>query len=125
MDRLTEISAERIYAESRKVVDAVRSAKIICHMKAFEPGSYPVIAEKEDALAIVDALQEQAEREKGCEYCDFSSGDVGATINNCGDDLVLIRSEDGVSIATDDNHFKIAKINFCPVCGRDLRKPVE
>ena len=57
-----------------------------------------------------------------CEYCDFSSGDVGAVINNSEDSFVLISTPEGVVIATDDKHFKTLKIDYCPMCGRELRK---
>ena len=62
---------------------------------------------------IENALQDQAEREKGCEYCDPSTPDYEW------------RQEwaiEGKS-PTDDVH--LMQINFCPICGRDLRKPVE
>lgn len=88
--------------------------------KRLFPNSFNVLSGHFDSA--IEALQEKAEREAGCEYCDFSSGDVGATLNNCGDDFVLIRSEDGISIATDDKHFKMVGVKFCPNCGRDLRK---
>jgi hypothetical protein len=66
------------------------------------------------------ALQEKQEREKGCEYCDFSSGDVGSTFPGP-DNFQLIRSDDGVSITTDGfGHFRTTKIKICPMCGREL-----
>ena len=70
----------------------------------------------------IQALQEKAEREKGCEYCDFSSGDVGATINTSGDDFVMIADDEekSITLATDDKHFRTLKINNCPMCGRKL-----
>lgn len=73
---------------------------------------------------ITTALEEKQERENGCEYCDFSSGDVAATINNVGDNFVMIKSEDGISISTDDAAFRMLHIKFCPMCGRELgRQP--
>lgn len=87
-------------------MDAVRNAKIICHMKAFEPGYYPAISDKEDALAIINALQEQAEREKGCDLCSLTFDSA--------DQLILELKKDGYGDCT-----------ICPRCGRDLRKPVE
>lgn len=59
-------------------------------------------------------------RESGCEFCDFSSGGVSGTINNKGDDFLLVQSDDDVCIATDDNHFRLLKIDFCPMCGKRL-----
>ena len=69
---------------------------------------------------VISVLHTQQEQEKGCEYCDFSSGDVGAVINNMGDAFVLIKNDDYVVIATDDKHFETLKINDCPICGRNL-----
>lgn len=68
----------------------------------------------------IQALQEKLERENGCECCDFSSGDVGSAMSNVGDDFYIIKSDDGVSMATDGKHFSLLKINFCPMCGRRL-----
>ena len=83
-------------------------------------GEYPHAAEAYDTA--LSAFREQEAREKGCEYCDFSSGNVGAIIKNSGDGFILIQSKDGVSIATDDSHFKMLKIAYCPMCGRKLVK---
>jgi hypothetical protein len=69
---------------------------------------------------VKQILQEKLEREEGCEYCDFSSGDVGATINNVGDDFMLIKSENDISLASDNKEFNLLKINYCPNCGRKL-----
>ena len=70
----------------------------------------------------IEVLEEKLEREKGCEYCDFSSGEVGATINTSGDDFVMIADDKdkSITLATDDEHFKLLKINYCPMCGRKL-----
>lgn len=78
--------------------------------------------DKEDYEQWIRYKKEKLERKKGCEYCDFSSNDVGATINTMGDDFVMItNSEDkSITLATDDTHFKTLKINFCPMCGRKL-----
>ncbi len=72
----------------------------------------------------IQSLQEKLEREKGCECCNFSSSDVGSSINNVGDDFILIKSDDGVSMATDGKHFSLLKIKFCPMCGRRLNNDV-
>jgi len=74
-----------------------------------------------DAVDLaIEVLQEKVEREKGCEYCDFSSGDTGGIINNVGDSFVMIKSENSISIATDDCLFKMLKLSYCPMCGRKL-----
>lgn len=62
--------------------------------KRLFPKSFNVLSGHFDTA--ISALQDQAEREKGCMWC-----------------------KEG---AFDDSHFKV---NFCPVCGRDLRKPVN
>ena len=59
---------------------------------------------------------------KPCPFCDFSSNDVGETINTNGDDFVMIEDEDGITLATDDKHFRILKINYCPICGRKFEQ---
>jgi hypothetical protein len=86
---------------------------------------YPALrADCKDLLYdyILSALRARQERENGCEYCDFSSGATGACIGNVGDSFILIQSENGVSIATDDAHFKMLNITFCPMCGRKLEQ---
>lgn len=60
-------------------------------------------------------------RKEGCEYCDFSRFDVGARMNTSGDRFVMIKSEDGVNLASDDKYFRLLKINYCPMCGRKLK----
>ncbi len=65
-------------------------------------------------------LQVELERENGCEHCDFSSGDIGSSINNSGDDFIMVKSDDDVSIVTEDKHFLLLKIKYCPMCGRKL-----
>lgn len=51
----------------------------------------------------ISVLQEQAEREKGCEMC--NSG------------ILMVYDS---FLGTDGEN-----VNFCPNCGRDLRKPVN
>nr|DAK78459.1 MAG TPA: zinc-ribbon containing domain protein [Caudoviricetes sp.] len=67
----------------------------------------------------VKALQEKQEREKGCEYCDFSSGAVGATFDG-EDDFFMIEHADGVNLCSDGKEFTLTKIKFCPMCGRKI-----
>ena len=80
-------------------------------------------AYKKNKLAIA-ALQEQAEHEKGCEYC--LHGKHFETDSTDRDDVLLNGNciEVGISVSDSYGETEI-KINFCPVCGRDLRKPVE
>ena len=77
------------------------------------------ICSQVDKLTI-SALQEKAEREKGCEYCDFSSGDVGALFDG-EDEFFLVTGDNEYFIATDGKGiFRETKIKFCPMCGRRL-----
>lgn len=65
------------------------------------------------------ALREQAERSKGCEYCDFSSGSIGATFDGA-DDFFMTEHTDGVNLCSDGKEFTLTKINNCPMCGKRL-----
>ena len=67
-------------------------------------------------LAIA-ALQEQAEREKGCEYCkcgyDLSTGNVcEPSLYIQGNTLLALRYDEPDSEA---------EINYCPMCGKRLK----
>lgn len=90
--------------------------------------------------AAISALQDQAEREKGCEYCttieeqnDYGRTfyktlyeDVGPTHLN--GTACLCHDKDGWFIHYEDNEGESmcdCKTDFCPNCGRDLRNPVE
>lgn len=61
-----------------------------------------------------------------CPYCHFEH-DTGENINNRGDNFILIRSTDDntVSLATDDKHFKLLNIKYCPMCGRNLTNEID
>lgn len=66
--------------------------------------------------------QEHAQREQGCEYCDFSSGGCGAILDGA-DSFFLMTSNNSYEfyIATDGKGvFRETKIKFCPMCGRKL-----
>lgn len=71
--------------------------------------------------AGIKALQEQAERENGCEYC----GQVSKSIDN-GEDgnsrAILYLSANNKHIHYMDAKGKLAifDINYCPICGREL-----
>lgn len=67
-------------------------------------------------------LQEKAQREQGCEYCDFSSGSCGEILDG-EEDFFLITPDNSHEfyIATDGKGvFRETKIHFCPMCGRKL-----
>lgn len=66
----------------------------------------------------LSALQDQAEREKGCEYCDPEIMDGNPIFSRhidgyIGNGKFCSNVEVGI------------KAHFCPMCGRDLRKPVK
>ena len=87
--------------------------------KRLFPNSFNVLSGHFDTA--ITALQEQAEREKGCEYCkqgyDLENGDVcEPSLYISGNELIALRY---------DEQDSKAEINFCPKCGRDLRKLVE
>lgn len=99
-------------SEIEKAIKRLESCSII----PFDEDSQEVCG-----LAI-QALHEKQARGKRCEYCDFSSGDVGGTLPGP-DNFQLIRSEDGIWLVSDGyGHFRSVKINCCPMCGRDLKK---
>jgi len=54
-----------------------------------------------------------------CQACDFKH-DCGEVINTSGDNFMLVKSEDGISITTNEKHFYTLKIKHCPICGRKL-----
>lgn len=60
---------------------------------------------------------------KPCPYCDFSESDVSERINTSGDPFVMIKDgEQEFTLCTDDQHFEILSINYCPMCGRNLKQ---
>lgn len=59
---------------------------------------------------------------KPCPHCDFSVRDIGERMKPGSDPFILIKDEGQVFIATDDSSFVILPINYCPMCGRDLRQ---
>lgn len=76
---------------------------------------------------IENALEDQAEREKGCKwcnsgkqfeiYCEGKKTDK-AWLHKCSDGWGLFLEIDGIPTL-------YMNVNICPMCGRDLRKPVE
>lgn len=112
---MTLEEAERIL-NPKTTVEAINEIKYYCGFNQKK-----AIAKVEEACEIgAQATREKAEREKHCKHCDFSSGNVGVTINTSGDDFVMIKSKESISLATDDKHFLLLNINYCPICGRKL-----
>lgn len=61
-------------------------------------------------------------KNKYCKYCHSHK-----EIRNSGDSFVLLH-EEGERwhlCAASRNHFMIAKIRYCPMCGRKLKKSAE
>ena len=82
---------------------------------------FPMHSHDKAIQMAISALQEQAEREKGFEYCnDYNPvQDCCFTKNGKGiEQVVCQKSESEIFIDQ-------REVNFCPKCGRDLRKPVE
>ena len=80
--------------------------------------------EKLQALGTaLAALREQAEREKvesECEYCDFSSGTIGANFDSA-DEFFLMETESGFMLCSDGPRaFRETKVANCPKCGKRL-----
>ncbi|HEX3018521.1 MAG TPA: hypothetical protein VHP31_11815 [Caproicibacter sp.] len=63
---------------------------------------------------ILSALQDRSERKKGCEWCN-----KGLRF-----ECNLIDSQ-GNTASVENNVVQTCIADFCPHCGRDLRKPVE
>jgi hypothetical protein len=71
-------------------------------------GTMPGVGKMYDTA--ISTLQDQAEREKGCTLC------RGGAFDNPKNAFPMLRGyclHDGI------------ELNFCPICGRDLRKPVK
>ena len=79
--------------------------------KRLFPNSFNVLSGHFDTA--IEALQEKAEREKGCWCCDPSTPDD------------KWREGWTVEAKNEKEDPQLMKINFCPHCGRDLRKPVN
>lgn len=83
-------------------------------------GDYSIYySEMEFTSAAVTALQEQEERERGCEYC-HEDGDgyrkmIGA--------FSITNPFHGDVWNLEARHCKPRQINFCPMCGRRLHLP--
>lgn len=67
-------------------------------------------SEFEAIEAAKEALQEQAEREKGCEYCE-----------NVPSKYKGITAEAFEQRAADDEYVVGIDVNYCPKCGRELK----
>ena len=71
----------------------------------------------EGTQAKISEINEQ----EGCKYCSFKNTDTN-TINTSGDNFVLIKNENEITLATDDKYFRTLKISYCPICGKKLLK---
>ena len=71
---------------------------------------------------IVKMLREQAEREKGCEYCKFPSGYLAA-IENAEPRILLTINGSYLQIFDEDypGFIDNVEINYCPMCGKKLK----
>jgi len=63
----------------------------------------------------IQALQEKAEREKGCEHCNSH-----VPINNFTKDYSIEVDDTEISLWEDLKCLAYMKINDCPMCGRKL-----
>jgi hypothetical protein len=70
----------------------------------------------------IAALQDQAERERCCEYCDFSSGDVGAILNDCVESENKMHGLETIWETPDRctycGEHLAREWSYCPECGR-------
>ena len=106
--------------------------------KRLFPNSFNVLSGHFDTA--ISALQYQTEREKGCECCTAieTQNQYGRTFyktiyedigpSHINGDVCLCHDKDGWFIHYEDSEGEEmcdCKTNFCPNCGRDLRKPVS
>ena len=74
---------------------------------------------REEINMVLQALQEKAERDKGCEYCKERKpildelGDLQIDDTDC---TLWFTSQ----VEADDIYEDHTKINYCPMCGRKL-----
>lgn len=74
---------------------------------------------KEFVLESLSALQEREERSKGCEYCAIDSSTRKAIgYDSANDAISIVYGDNLAAIETDSLEFII---NFCPMCGRNLK----
>lgn len=85
---------------------------------AFHNSLKPTISEESKANAL-KALQEKAEREKGCEYCEdeksMPTGNKNTGFYLAGEALTYT-----AQAAADDDFEDNTFVNYCPMCGRKL-----
>lgn len=100
--------------------EAIRQLNsLIDNSKSFIDGDSDDIWERDiEALNIAKvSLQEQAEREKGCEYCkdnydlEIRKPYEAPSLYIDGNELIATRYDEADSVA---------EINYCPMCGRKL-----
>lgn len=69
---------------------------------------------------IMALKAEKQKSDEGCEFCDFSSGTVGANFNSA-DDFFIMETESGYMLCSDGGAtFRETLITFCPMCGKKL-----
>ena len=83
-----------------------RAIKFLGYVKGYDIQS---------ANLAIEALREQAERSKGCDFCLDPDGD------NC-DNGLYIDHTNRPAITTHDIY---VPIDYCPMCGRELGKRLE
>lgn len=97
---------------------AIASLQNIVEYWAYRP------SEVEAAKLAITALKQQQEREQGCEYCarekviqiKFEGDEAGrAWMHKC---------SDGYGLFLEGEIITYIEVEYCPMCGRDLRKVV-
>ena len=80
-----------------------------------------IISDACDLLKIIPKRNIRQTTDTPCPACNIQH-DCGETINNCGDDFVIIKhnNDDIASIITSEKHMYTLNINYCPLCGRKL-----
>ena len=110
-------------SEIEKAICTTKQAKTYIFTKYIKNGllDKAIILEKHFDLAI-QALQEKAEREKGCEYCKNGVPLVIGKTNDYGIAIQYPQSLNayGYDIHGTGSNGLICKIEYCPMCGRKL-----
>lgn len=83
-----------------------------------ESGLYGNQVHQETLELALSALHSQAEREKGCEYCNDG---YDLEIGKCCEPDLYIEGNHLIALRYDEHDSK-ADISFCPMCGRPLKE---
>lgn len=105
-------------ADIEKAIEQIKKADMELCVGLIKSGNQFIPKQSTPLMEAIDtaiqSLQEKAEREKGCEYCNegkwFEEDGEGAFIK---ENYLTIKS-----YAEPDT---IISINYCPMCGRKLR----